>query len=56
MTNGDRCVVLKTGYQINAPFMGTQSRTRVAPETSQQSQALETQGRKRMGGKRQRYE
>lgn len=49
---GEGSVVPKTGTQINAPFIGTRSWTRVAPETSQQLQAPETQGRMRRGGKR----
>lgn len=44
---GKGSVVLKTGNQINASFMGTRSRSRVALETSQQLQASESQGRKR---------
>lgn len=44
---GEGSVVLKTGNQTNASFMGTRSRSRVALETSQQLQASESQGRKR---------
>lgn len=40
-------VIPKTGNQINAPFMGTRSRTRVDPELSQPLQAPESQGHKR---------
>lgn len=36
---GEGSVVPKTSNQINAPFMGTRSRTRVALETSQQLEA-----------------
>lgn len=49
---GEGYVGPKTGNEINAPFMGTRSRILVAPETSQQFQAPESQGRKRRGGKR----
>lgn len=53
---GSMVHVPKTGKQINAPFIGTRSRTRVVPETSQPLQAPKSQGRKRRGGKRKRYE
>lgn len=46
---------LMTGNQINAPSIGTWSRTLVAPETLQQLQVPEGQGRKRRGGKGKRY-
>lgn len=52
---GEGYVGPKTGNEINAPFMGTRSRILVAPETSQQFQAPESQGRKRRGGKRYEY-
>lgn len=53
---GEGSVVPKTGNQINTPFIGTQSRTLVAPETSQQLRVPESQERKRRGGKRKQYE
>lgn len=53
---GGESVVPKTDNPINAPFMGTRSRSRVVPKTSQQLQASGSQGRKRRGGKRKRYE
>lgn len=52
---GEGPVVLKTGNQINASFMGTRSRSRVALETTA-LQASESQACKRRGCKRKRYE
>lgn len=52
---GEGSVVPKTGNQINAPFMVTWSRTRVATETSQEFQAPESQGHRRRGSKRYEY-